>query len=417
MSFIFEEMACQSNGDSIQRNEDKENENQVKMNDLNSSLKEIALKDNYCKRTNYISWDDYFMSIAFLAAMRSKDPCSQVGACIVNKEKKIVGIGYNGMPRNCSDNDLPWNKQSEDCLQTKYMYVCHAEMNAILNKNCTDLCGCTIYVALFPCNECAKLIIQAGIKEVIFYSDKHSHKPETIASKRLMDIAQVNYRQHVPMRKKFVLDFSVTDGYQEKGNENELPINKTVMPVIRDINKKREEYLAWGEYFMAVALLSALRSKDPSTQVGACIVNGDNKIVSIGYNGMPRGCDDDLLPWGKGSSDPLKNKYMYVCHAEVNAIMNKSCADVSGCTIYVALFPCNECAKIVIQSGIREVVYLSDKYKDKPETIASKKMFDLSAISYRPYTQSRKNIWIDFDSIDWNNATQLPPTPVKNGRM
>lgn len=219
------------------------------------------------------------------------------------------------------------------------------------------------------------------------------------------------------MRKKFVLDFSVTDGYQERKTENELPNNKMMMPVTRDINKKREDYLAWGEYFMAVAILSALRSKDPSTQVGACIVNGDNKIVSIGYNGMPRGCNDDLLPWGKGSSDPLKNKYMYVCHAEVNAILNKSCADVAGCTIYVALFPCNECAKIVIQSGIREVVYLSDKYKDKPETIASKKMFDLSGISYRPYTQSRKNIWIDFDSIDWNNATQLPPTPVKNGRM
>ncbi|XP_042857784.1 uncharacterized protein LOC122244055 isoform X2 [Penaeus japonicus] len=412
-----EKMECNTKEDLMLMNHDsKEDEKKdINVNEISSSLKKIGLEGS-CKRADYITWDDYFMAIAFLTAMRSKDPCSQVGACIVNTEKKIVGIGYNGMPRGCSDDVLPWNKQSEDCLQTKYMYVCHAEMNAIMNKNCTDLAGCTIYVALFPCNECAKLIIQAGIKEVIFYSDKHSHKPETIASKRMMDMAKVRYRQHVPAQKKFVLNFSATDGCQQRGNDNELHNNKSEVPLIRNINQKREDYLAWGEYFMAVASLSALRSKDPSTQVGACIVNSDNKIVSIGYNGMPRGCDDDRLPWGKASSNRLENKYMYVCHAEVNAILNKSCADVAGCTIYVALFPCNECAKIIIQSRIKEVIYLSDKYKDKPETIASKKLLDLVGISYKPYTLSCQKILIDLDSIDWNNATQLPPTPVKKGK-
>ncbi|XP_038837632.1 deoxycytidylate deaminase-like isoform X2 [Salvelinus namaycush] len=115
--------------------------------------------------------------------------------------------------------------------------------------------------------------------------------------------------------------------------------------------KKREDYLEWPEYFMAVAFLSAQRSKDPSSQVGACIVNRENKIVGIGYNGMPNGCDDDLLPWSCSANDRLDTKYPYVCHAELNAIMNKNSADVKGCSMYVALFPCNECAKLIIQAG------------------------------------------------------------------
>ncbi|CAH0560212.1 unnamed protein product [Brassicogethes aeneus] len=141
------------------------------------------------KRENYLNWDEYFMATAFLAAKRSKDPCSQVGACIVNNENVIVGIGYNGMPKGCHDDDFPWEKENENPLDNKYYYVCHAELNAILNKNCADVKGCRIYVGLFPCNECGKVIIQSGIKEVIYMSDKHSHKPHTIASKLMMDSA------------------------------------------------------------------------------------------------------------------------------------------------------------------------------------------------------------------------------------
>lgn len=125
----------------------------------------------------------------------------------------------------------------------------------------------------------------------------------------------------------------------------------TSTPNMSDIScKKRDDYLEWPEYFMAVAFLSAQRSKDPSSQVGACIVNTENKIVGIGYNGMPNGCSDDLLPWRRTAENKLDTKYPYVCHAELNAIMNKNSADVKGCSMYVALFPCNECAKLIIQA-------------------------------------------------------------------
>ena len=145
------------------------------------------------KRKDYISWDKYFMGIAVLSSMRSKDPSTQVGACIVNQKKKIVGIGYNGMPYGCSDEDFPWDRTGNN-LDTKYPYVVHAEPNAILNSN-SNLEGCTIYVTLFPCNECAKLIIQSGIKEVVYMDDKYNGTEGDIASKRMLDSAKIVYRK------------------------------------------------------------------------------------------------------------------------------------------------------------------------------------------------------------------------------
>ncbi|XP_022086870.1 deoxycytidylate deaminase-like [Acanthaster planci] len=174
-------------------------------NDTNGEVKSVTKK-----RDNYIGWDEYFMSVAFLSAQRSKDPSSQVGACIVNQEKKIVGIGYNGMPNNCGDDELPWGKEG-DWLDQKYAYVCHAEMNAIMNKNSSDVKDCTIYVALFPCNECAKLIIQSGIKRIMYLSDKHHDKPATQASKRMLDLAQVEYVKYIPKKHKVVIDFYEID--------------------------------------------------------------------------------------------------------------------------------------------------------------------------------------------------------------
>ncbi|XP_038661648.1 deoxycytidylate deaminase-like isoform X1 [Scyliorhinus canicula] len=164
--------------------------------------------------------------------------------------------------------------------------------------------------------------------------------------------------------------------------------------------KKREDYLEWSEYFMAVAFLSAQRSKDPNSQVGACIVNPENKIVGIGYNGMPNGCSDDKLPWARDAKNKLDTKYMYVCHAELNAILNKNSADVKGCTMYVALFPCNECAKLIIQSGICKVIYMSNKYRDKPEMQASVRMLDMAGVECSKFTPKNKTITIDFDSIN-----------------
>lgn len=155
-------------------------------------------------------------------------------------------------------------------------------------------------------------------------------------------------------------------------------------------------------YHEILLLIWQQRSKDPATQVGACIVNDDNHIVGIGYNGLPINCSDNQFPWTKASGDPLENKYMYVVHAEVNAILNKNSFDVKNCTMYVALFPCNECAKIIIQSKIKEVVYLSDKHFDKPQTIASKRMFNATGIKYRQFTPKHNQIVIDFDKINEN---------------
>lgn len=148
--------------------------------------------------------------------------------------------------------------------------------------------------------------------------------------------------------------------------------------------KHREDYIGWDEYFMGIAQLSALRSKDPSTQVGACIVDSDNKVVSIGYNGMPRGIDDDLVPWGHGEG--LESKYLYVCHAEFNAILNtRNGEKLSGCRLYVTLFPCNECAKAIIQTGIKEIIYLSEGRKNEIIFDASRKMLEMAGVKLTPY--------------------------------
>ncbi|KPI98212.1 Deoxycytidylate deaminase [Papilio xuthus] len=173
----------------------------------------------------------------------------------------------------------------------------------------------------------------------------------------------------------------------------------------QNLQTKRSGYIDWQEYFMATAFLAAKRSKDPSFQVGACVVNRDNKIVGIGYNGMPIGCDDDEFPWGKNTPSPLDSKYLYVCHAEMNAIVNKNSADVKDCIIYVGLFPCNECAKIIIQSGITEVVYLSDKNGHKPTYIASKRMFDAAGVKYWQFKPKNDKIVINFTGIDWENMS------------
>ena len=154
---------------------------------------------------------------------------------------------------------------------------------------------------------------------------------------------------------------------------------------------KREDYLSWDEYFMGIALLSSMRSKDPSTQVGACIVNSEKRILSMGYNGMPRCCSDDEFPWDKNES-ALDSKYLYVCHAELNAILNCASGNVRGCTVYTTLFPCNECAKAIIQSGIAEVVYMSDKYSDSDSVLASKRMFTTAGVKFREYNTSGKTL-------------------------
>lgn len=157
---------------------------------------------------------------------------------------------------------------------------------------------------------------------------------------------------------------------------------------------KKKDYLSWDEYFMGIAMLSAERSKDPNTSVGAVIVSEDNKILSLGYNGMPIGCSDDEFPWER-IGEPLHTKYLYVCHAELNALLNYSGTDMKGARLYTTLFPCNECTKALIQAGIKEVIFLNDKYSDSDSVIAAKRMMTAVGIVFRSYKPSGKQITIE----------------------
>lgn len=158
---------------------------------------------------------------------------------------------------------------------------------------------------------------------------------------------------------------------------------------------KRTDYISWDEYFMGIALFSAQRSKDNSTQVGACIVNSEKKIVSVGYNGMPTGCIDDEMPWERTGETSLDTKYPFVCHAELNAILNSSMHGVSGATLYVTLFPCNECAKAIIQCGIKKVVYLENKYADTEGVKASVMMLEKCGVEVEEYKKSGRKITLN----------------------
>lgn len=173
------------------------------------------------------------------------------------------------------------------------------------------------------------------------------------------------------------------------------------------LNSKRQDYLQWDDYFMATALLSAQRSKDPVTQVGAVIVNEDNRIVGIGYNGFPSKCEDDDFPWYKASDtkdivddfDPIHDKKMFVVHAEANAILNRNCANLKNTRLYTTLFPCNECTKLIVQSAISKIYYMSDKYADKPKYRASRLMLTKAGIEYCRYKPMQKKIVINFQEI------------------
>ncbi len=158
---------------------------------------------------------------------------------------------------------------------------------------------------------------------------------------------------------------------------------------------KRQDYISWDEYFMGISMLSGMRSKDPSTQVGACIVSEDNKILSMGYNGFPNGCSDDEFPWEREGNEMTETKYAFVTHSELNAILNYRGGSLEGAKIYVSLFPCNECAKAIIQAGIRTIVYASDKYEGSPGNRASKRMLDAAGVRYYQYQHTGRKVTID----------------------
>ncbi|HBN55162.1 MAG TPA: cytidine deaminase [Lachnospiraceae bacterium] len=157
------------------------------------------------------------------------------------------------------------------------------------------------------------------------------------------------------------------------------------------MSEKRTDYITWDEYFMGIAYLSAMRSKDPNTQVGACIVSQENKILSMGYNGFPKGCSDDEFPWDR-DGDTYNSKYAYVTHSELNAILNYRGGSLEGTKLYVTLFPCNECAKAIIQAGIAELIYADDKYDKTPANLASKRMLAAAGVQMKCYRKTGRTI-------------------------
>jgi dCMP deaminase len=395
------------------------------------------------KRSDYLTWDDYFMATAALSAHRSKDPVHATGACIVDSSNRIIGTGYNGFPAGCSDDVLPWtdttlsNDGDSPCwLHTKSPYVVHAEVNAILNKCAPDCTGARLYTQHFPCNECAKVIAQSRISEVVYVHEKHSGTDSSCtdddsslrASRILLTMAGVRMRQYKPLHKRLKLDFwmaldakeceCATAEATETVVDDEATRNEAVLEhrdlLLNEANYdpstpgtlKRKGFISWDDYFMSMAFLSAQRSKDPNTQVGACIVDPNKRIVGLGYNGFPAGCSDDCLPWAREASSELHKKYVYVCHAEVNAILNKGSADVKGATLYVALFPCHDCSKVIIQAGIREVVYMSDRYHDTESCRASRIMFQMAGVKLRKHVPNVPSICIQLDKDDDSN--ELP---------
>lgn len=160
------------------------------------------------------------------------------------------------------------------------------------------------------------------------------------------------------------------------------------------MSDKRNDYISWDEYFMGVAYLASMRSKDPNTQVGACIVSSANKILSMGYNGFPNGCSDDEFPWKREGED-IECKYLYSTHSELNAILNYRGGSLEGAKMYVTLFPCNECAKAIIQSGIKEIVYDCDKYEGTPAVIASKRMLSSAGVKFTPFLRTGRKVTIN----------------------
>lgn len=186
----------------------------------------------------------------------------------------------------------------------------------------------------------------------------------------------------------------------ELNDQKRIPMEKQ--------NPKREDYLKWKDYFMSVALVSGQRSKDRKTQVGACIANENNRIVGVGYNGFPDGCSDDEFPWDKDTKDQMKSKHLYVVHAESNAIINRFSADLNNCTMYVTRIPCNECAKLIIQTGIKKVVYMSDYGKlDENEVKASIRMFLASGVACTEYHPEFKGLNLDLTEVDNQNIVKF----------
>ena len=340
-----------------------------------------------------------------------------------------------------NDND---NDNADTLLHSKRPYLCTAATNAVLNKGSQDLAGCRLYVTTYPTSECVKVMIQSGIQELIILGEGEDEDERNAsddmmmsttvsatatedkqASHIMLTMANIRVRYYRPPMPSITLDFG-TDGVVSPTlaeSQSSPPTSTTgtigtltdeelqAATILKEEtdydallvgignNGRRKEYLSWDDYFMSVAFLTAQRSKDPNTQVGACIVDDQRRIVGLGYNGMPRGLSDDDMPWERQNSNNLFNKYLYVTHAEVNAILNSNGSygsHVNGGTIYVALFPCENCAKMIIQSGIKKVVYLKDVYHDTDGCRASRVMLRCAKIELQQYHPTMSQMDVEY---------------------
>ena len=334
--------------------------------------------------------------------------------------------------------------------------MCDAATNAVLNKGSQDLTGCRLYMTSFPTSDCVKVMIQSGIRELIILqknetvpgygqnavSDGESNDlmstlsttgtEDELAGGVMLALADIKVRYYRPPIPSVTLKFD-TDiipcssgscgGHLPSQEESEAATilkeetEYDALSVGLGNNGRSEKFLSWDDYFMSVALLTAKRSKDPNTIVGACIVDDQRRIVGLGYNGMPRGLSDDTMPWAKHNENPLFNKYKYVVHAEVNAILNSKASyssHVNGGTIYVSLFPCENCTKMIIQSGIKKVVYMKDTYHDTDGCRASRVMMRCAKIEVEQYRPSSPETNVIFYQDESNSDMQcVPVSPEK----
>jgi dCMP deaminase len=290
----------------------------------------------------YISWTEAFTGLAKLAALKSKIIDNQKGCVIVDENNRIMSIGFNGIPARCED-----EKFLNDMEKLKYCEI-QAAVGAIIAAK-RNLDGSSIYMTHYPDAEETKMIIQSGISNIYYiYCDKSDD----------------NYKSSTKMFEHTCKNVKQVDDIH-----------------IDCMGKKR---LTWEEFYIASGKLLSMRSKDPSTQVGCSISDSKRRVVSLGYNGLPFGCDDKHFPWDcRDQSKPASDtKYPYIVHSEANAIIIPygNNIDLEGCYIYTTLFPCNDCAKKIINAGMSRVYYVSNKYKDLPAYICSREMLESAKI-------------------------------------
>jgi dCMP deaminase len=356
----------------------------------------LTLSQEHCKRKDYLSWQEYFFATALLSSLRSKDPYHPSGACLVDKENRIVGIGYNGFPSGFPDDELSF--QSADAspwMESREPFCIPAEVNCLLNSPVKTSRGTTMYCVHFPNHDCAKFIVQSRrVAKVVYGRFPEEPSDSVRVSQVLLQQAGIvvePYRLARPVE----LAFMDSTGPSSTGRSESAP-----------------SHLSWDEYFMAIALLTARRSKDPNTQVGACIVSPRRRIIACGYNGFTVGCSDDTFPWQRSAPDPKHTKYMWVAHAELNAIVNCYApqAEQDGATLYVTLFPCYQCAQAIVQAGIRRVVYLSDPYRDDEKFRASRRIFDVARVDYQAFQPRRASVALPSETPEKATSLRSPLT-------